>query len=95
VPPALLPDDIIFDQDDDEHRPHTALAGRTPNEVYFGRRPANSVPQSEPRPRWPRGSSCAKPRTLVKGKPGVRLELAVTFEAGRKHLPIISLKRVA
>jgi hypothetical protein len=37
----------------------------------------------------------AKPQTLVKGKPGVRLEPAVTFEAGRKHLPIITLRRVA
>ncbi|MBE3096603.1 MAG: hypothetical protein IMZ44_05675 [Planctomycetes bacterium] len=31
----------------------------------------------------------AKPQTLVKGRPGVRLELAVTFQGGRKHLPTI------
>jgi hypothetical protein len=37
----------------------------------------------------------SKPQTLIKAKPGVRLELAVTFEAGRKHQPIISLKRAA
>jgi hypothetical protein len=44
---------------------------------------------------YPSGSPCAKPQTLVKGKPGVRLELAVTFEARRKHLPIVTLRRVA
>jgi hypothetical protein len=32
---------------------------------------------------------------LIKGKPGVRLELAVTFEHGQKHLPIVTLRRVA
>ena len=31
-----------------EHRPHTWLDGRTPNEVYFGRRPANRRPRIEP-----------------------------------------------
>ena len=78
-----------------EYRPHTALDGATPNEAYFGRRPANRSPRFEPRPRWPRGSPCARPQVLVKGKPGVRLELAVTFEAGRKHLPVVALRRVA
>ena len=34
-----------------EHRPHTWLDGRTPNEVYFGRRPANRRPRIEPRRR--------------------------------------------
>jgi hypothetical protein len=36
-----------------------------------------------------------RPKTLVEGSTGVRLELAVTFEAGRKHMPTISLERVA
>jgi len=60
----------------------------------------------EPRSRRPRGSPClprrspwakagAKPQVLVKGKPGVRLELAVTFQSGRKHLPTITLRHVA
>lgn len=39
-----------------EHRPHTTLGGKTPNEVYFGRFPANRKPRFEPRARWPRGS---------------------------------------
>jgi hypothetical protein len=37
----------------------------------------------------------SKPLTLVKGKPGVRLELAVTFEAGRTHQPVVAMRRVA
>jgi hypothetical protein len=35
------------------------------------------------------------PQTLVKGRPSVRLQLAVTFQAGRKHLPVVALRRVA
>ena len=78
-----------------EYRPHTWLAGRTPNEVCFGRPPANRTPRWEPRSRWPRGSQCAKPQVLVKAQPGARMELNVTLHEGRKHLPIITLKRVA
>ncbi len=72
-----------------------AELGATPNEVYFGRHPANRAPRFEPRPRWPHGSPCTKPQTLVEGKTGTRLELAVTFQDGRKHLPIVTLRRVA
>lgn len=78
-----------------EHRPHTTLNGRTPNEKYFSRRAANQQPRFEPRSRWPRGSPCARPQTLVKGQPGARLELIVTHHRGRKHLPVVSLKRAA
>jgi len=76
-------------------RPHTTLRGRTPNEVYFSLRPANRRPRIEPRPRWPRSSPCAGPRTLVAGQPGDRLTLAVDFHKGRRHLPVVSLKRAA
>jgi len=31
----------------------------------------------------------------IEGRRGARLELHVSFLAGRKHLPIISLERVA
>jgi hypothetical protein len=78
-----------------EHRPHTALGGRTPNEVYFHRFPAHRRPRFEPRPRWPRGSPCARPWALVKGKPGADLELEVTYYAGRHHLPIVQLRAAA
>jgi hypothetical protein len=76
-------------------RCHTWLDGRTPDEVYRSRFPANRKPRYEPRPRWPRGSPCAKPWALVRGSPGVRLALEVSFHAGRKHLPIVKLRRVA
>jgi hypothetical protein len=37
----------------------------------------------------------ARPQTLVTGRPGVRIELAVDFEGGPKHLPVVALRRVA
>ncbi len=84
----------FFAQWYNEHRPHTWLGRRT-HEVHSSQLPANRAPRWEPRSRWPRGSPCAAPRTLVKGRPGARVELAVTFHEGRKHLPIVTLKRVA
>lgn len=78
-----------------ESRPHSWLSGRTPNEAYRGTFPANRRPRFEPRPRWPRGSPCAQPWALVRGSPGAKLTLDVSFHAGRKHLPIVTLKRVA
>ncbi len=78
-----------------EHRPHMALGGRTPNEAYYHRFPANRRPRFERRPRWPRGSPCARPWALVKGTPGVELELEVSYDAGRRHLPIVQLGAAA
>jgi transposase InsO family protein len=51
-------------------RPHTALGGATPNEVYYARRRACRRPRFEPRRAWPRAAPCAKPRVLVKGPAG-------------------------
>jgi transposase InsO family protein len=76
-------------------RPHSSLGGRTPDEVYFRKFPANRRPRHEPRAKWPRASPCARPWALTRGRPGARLELEVTHHVGRKHLPIVSLKRVA
>jgi putative transposase len=78
-----------------EHRPHDTLKGATPNEVYFKRRQANQAPRFEPRSAYPRGSPCAKPQTLVKGQPGVRLHLDIAFVSGRSHLPRVTLRRAA
>ncbi len=78
-----------------EQRPHTWLGGKTPEEVYHGRRPACRGPRFEPRPLWPRPSPCAAPQALVKGVPGVRLDLHVTYHAARKHLPVVTLHRAA
>jgi hypothetical protein len=57
--------------------------------VYFKHFPAC------PRPRWPKGLPCARPWALTRGRPGARRELQVTFHGGRKHLPIVTLERVA
>lgn len=78
-----------------ESRPHSALNGRTPNEAYFDRAPANRRPRYEPRPGWPRTSRCAQPQTLVAGQPGAEFTLHVEFVEGRKHLPVVTLKRAA
>jgi putative transposase len=75
------------------HRPHTTLGGRTPNEVYHRLRPMNQQPRFEPRAAWPRRSGCAKPVTLVKGKPGVRLACQIAFQGKRRHLPVVALER--
>ena len=76
-------------------RPHMSLGGRTPDEVYHHRRPANRAPRFEPRDRWPRGSPCARPWALVKGKPGTPIELDIEFQSGRRHLPIVRIRRAA
>ena len=78
-----------------EHQPHMTLGGKTPNEVYERRFPANRKPRIEPRPRWPRGSPCAKPWALVGGKPGQRLDPTVSFHKKLCHLPVVMLKRAA
>jgi len=79
----------------DQHRPNTGLDRRTPDEVYYGLAPACLAPRYEPRKKWPRRSPCAAPRTKIRGRRGVRLELHVQRLAGRKHLPIVELKRAA
>jgi hypothetical protein len=71
------------------------LQGMTPDEVYFHRRPASRAPRFEPRLAWPRRSACAAPRTLVKGQPGVRIQINVRFVGGRRHLPQVTLSRAA
>ena len=76
-------------------RAHRTLGGRTPNEVYFGLQPANRRPRIEPRENWPRGSPCARPRTLVAGQPGDRFNLHVDFHRRQRHLPIVTLRRAA
>ena len=76
-------------------RPHSALCGRTPDEVYFARFPANRRARFEPRPRWARRSPCARPWALVRGSPGVPVELVVDFYAGRRHLPVVQIRRAA
>jgi len=78
-----------------EHRPHEWLAGKTPREVYDGLSPRNTNPRFEPRPRWPRESRCAAPQAMIKGKRGVRIKLVIDYLEGRKHLPVIELRKAA
>ena len=77
------------------HRPHAWLKGATPDEIYHRRRQEIRAPRFEPRRQWPRRSPCASPRTLIRGQPGVRLQLSVQFLADRRHLPLVTLKRFA
>src|SRR5262249_35462416 len=76
-------------------RPHTTLKGATPDQMYFGKRPACRQPRFEPRPNWPRPSPCAQPVVLVKGQPGARLKATVEFVARRGHLPRLRITRAA
>jgi len=75
-----------------EHRPHRALRGATPAEVRDGRMPANEKPRLEPRARHPLARGSAKELARRCTEPIV---LDVTFVDGRKHLPIVALKRAA
>jgi putative transposase len=77
------------------YRPHSHFEACTPNEIYYRRIPASRRPRFEPRRRWPRGSPCAGPQTGIRGRRGDRFELRVGFRSGRKHLPIVTLRRAA
>jgi hypothetical protein len=72
-----------------------ARAGLHLGSTTVGRMLKEGRRRFEPRLRWPRGSPCARPHALVRGKPGAKLTLEVSFHAGRKHLPIVTLHRAA
>jgi transposase InsO family protein len=76
-------------------RPHDTLGGKTPNEIYFSRPPADEQPRIEPRQRWPRGSPCAKPAVGIKGVPGDPVIREIDCFHGRRHLPVIRARRAA
>jgi len=85
---------LFVDWYDGQH-PHAGLAGATPDEIYFGRRPAHHRPHFEPRARWLGSSRCARPQAPVRGRPGVPLALEVRYLEGRAHLPVVLLTRAA
>jgi transposase InsO family protein len=77
-----------------EHRPHTTLEVRTPNEVYHDLPPACQEPRLEPRPGWPPSSPCAAPEVPVRSTRGA-VHLQIGFLHRRKHLPIVTLSHAA
>jgi hypothetical protein len=76
-------------------RRQRGLGGATPDEVHFGRLPVHHGPRYEPWPRWPRSARCTRPQAPARGRPGVQFALDGGFMAGRAHLPIVTLTRVA
>ncbi len=84
--------ELFFDWYND-HRPHTTLNVRTPNEIYHDSSPACTQPRFEPRPRWPSTSPCTSPRAPKSFATHVHLN--VEFFHGRKHLPVLTLKHAA
>ena len=76
-------------------RPHSGLSAATPDEIYRGVEPAYMKPRFEPRTDPPGASSRATRHAGVRFRPCVRLELQVSYLAGRKHLPIVALRRAA
>jgi len=78
-----------------EHRPHTALLGRTPMEAYRGLPAANEASRIEPRSRWPRGSRCASPVVPVHGNRGERIALVLNRFENRTHLPVVEFRRAS
>lgn len=75
------------------HRPHMALRGRTPDEIYFHMRAANTLPRIEPRVGLKHSGPCAKPRVIIAGKAGRKVDVKLTFLESRKHLPILHVLR--
>jgi len=68
--------------------------GRTPNEVYFNRRAANSLPRIEPRKHAKHSTPCAAPRMYIRGKAGVKVKLAIDFVNGNRLLSIVKIEKV-
>ncbi|MCP4375860.1 MAG: transposase family protein, partial [bacterium] len=78
-----------------QNRPHSTLDGKTPDEIYHTLRPASECPRLEPRSRWRRTARCAFPQAPVAGQCGARIRLDVRYYRGRKHLPVVALRRAA
>jgi hypothetical protein len=76
-------------------RPHERLRAATPDEIYDGGKPLWKRARFEPRDRWRRDATCAAPQPRIAGRCGAKLELTVNFLEGRRHLPIVRLRRVA
>jgi len=84
-----------FHHEKESRTSHHSRINEAPSEVYHNRPAANKEPRIEVRPLWPPDASCATPTAAIDGEPGRKVELVVSYHAGRKHLPIVQLKRVA
>jgi len=73
-------------------RPHQGLNGRTPNEVRYELTPVKELPRFETRKKYPLKRFCTGPKIKVRGSPGVRLELLISYHNNNKNLPILELK---
>jgi putative transposase len=78
-----------------EFRPHQGLGGQTPDEVFEGRRPANTKARWEPRPKWPTDSPGALPAARPRKRQASRVGILVRFHEGSRHLPIVEVKPAA
>jgi transposase InsO family protein len=76
-------------------RPHSRLRGATPDEVHLRLKPFWKRARFEPRARFRRDAPCASPQSRIAGRCGDKFELVVDYLEGRKHLPIVTLRRVA
>ncbi len=75
------------------HRPHQALRGATPDEVWQVASPARDGPRFERRARYPAtGKLGARVPAAILAERGVKLELVVGHVDGRQHLPTFSLR---
>ena len=77
------------------HRPHRALRGASPAEIRDERMPAHRVLGYETRPRHPLRGKLAQRRRIQKVESVGKLELVVSHLEGRKHLPVLELRRAA
>jgi len=71
-------------------RPHEALSGATPNEIYRRVRPARDRPRFEIRERYP-----TRGRRKLRAPKGTPLRLVVGYHEGRRHLPVVRLRAAA
>ncbi len=82
---------LLFLRYYNEHRPHQALGGRTPDEFCQSEPSAPPRPQLETRARGPDGAT----HKGTTSRRASSLRLVVTHLEGRRHLPIVSLDLAA
>jgi len=90
----MLRETQLFFEWYNKHRPHMSLNGKTPNEVYFKMRAANTLPRIETRPLAKHSTPCAAPRICIAGRAGAKAKVRLEFLEGRPHLPIIKVERI-